>query len=69
MMTKTLSALAVVASLAVSGIALADPPADAPAKPVVAHKAHKPVLKRATPKSGDAAPAPKGEAPAAAPMK
>jgi hypothetical protein len=69
MMTKTLSALAVVASLAFSGLALADAPAESPAKPVVVHKAHKPVLKKAMPqKSGEAPPASKGETPAA-PMK
>ncbi len=70
MMIKTVSALAVVASLAFSGLALADAPADSAPKPVVVHKAHKPVLKKApVQKAGEAAPASKGEPPAAAPMK
>jgi hypothetical protein len=71
-MTKTLSALTLVAGLAFSGIALADPPGGAPAKPAAtsgsAHS-HGPKLKKVPGKKvaaqpgADKAAAPAPEAP------
>jgi hypothetical protein len=73
-MTKTLSALALVAGMMVSGVALADPPSGTPAKPVATSanpKHHGPRLKEAPKKGGaEAQPgADKVAAPVAEPKK